>query len=79
MSHPIKFTYTCPRCDHEQEVGVIPGEAAKTWGPPESCHPGSPDEVNSGGVCEKCGFDFDEGTLCEKAIETARDRAEGLD
>jgi hypothetical protein len=79
MSHPTKFFYTCPKCDNEQEVGVILGEAAQTYGPPENCYPGSPHEVDSGGACEKCGCEFDEGTLCEKAIETARDRAEGLD
>lgn len=77
MSHrPILFFYTCPQCDHEQEVGVIAGEDAITSGPPEACDPGSPSEVDSGGECEKCGSEFDEGTLIEKAYAVARDRSE---
>ena len=56
----FNFFYTCPNCEHDQEVGVIPGIPAKISGPPESCYPEEPAEVDSGGVCEECGFEFDE-------------------
>lgn len=79
MSHPIKFFHTCPRCDHEQEVGVIFGYAPIIGGPPEACDPGAPDEVDSNGACEKCGYEFEEDTLFEKAAEISRDRQEAHD
>lgn len=75
----IKFFYTCPRCDHEQEVGVILGSPAQTYGPPENCDPGSPDEVDSGRECERCGHEFAEDALCEKASNIARERFEAYE
>jgi transcription elongation factor Elf1 len=75
MSKPIKFFFTCPRCEHEQEVGVILGSDPIIGGPPEACDPGSPDEVDSGGACEKCGYEFEEDQLFVKASNMAFDRA----
>lgn len=79
MSRPIKFFFTCPKCDHEQQVGVIFGEQARTYGPPEMCDPGSSDEVDSGGMCEKCSYEFPEDELFEKAANIARERQEAYD
>lgn len=72
----MTFLYSCPQCDHEQEVGVIPGTPAKTWGPPEFCDPGSDHEVDFGGACEVCGYEFDESKLFEKADDIVKDRAD---
>jgi len=72
----IKFFYTCPECEHEQDVSVIPGTPARTCGPPENCDPGDGDEVDSGGACEKCGCEFEEDKLFDKASDIARDQSE---
>lgn len=79
MSRPIKFFFTCPNCEHEQEVSVIPGTDDIIGGPPEACEMGSAAEIDSGGTCEKCGVEFAEDALVEKAYEIARDRAERAD
>ncbi len=72
----IKFFYTCPNCGGEQEVSVIPEEQPIIGGPPEACDPGSPAEVESGGICDTCGQVFDEWVLAEKADAIYIDRAE---
>lgn len=64
---------TCPSCEAEFEVSVSFGEAAKTYGPPERCHDGSPDQVEPD-ECPECGAPVDQ----RKAIDQAADEAEDM-
>jgi len=60
--------YECSQCGHEYDVDVTFGCAAQLYGPPESCYPSEPDEVENP-ECPECGAI----ACCETVIEMAAD------
>ena len=52
MSRRDEVQIPCPCCGHEINVHFIAGEKAQAYGPPENCHPGSPDEWEDPVGCE---------------------------
>lgn len=78
MSRPITFFFTCPNCEHEQEVGMWPIIPARTYGPPEMCSPEEGGEVENG-TCEQCGHEFAEDAVREKGMNIANERREAAE
>ena len=52
MSRAVEVPILCPCCGHEITVTFLRGEEPITYGPPERCHPGSPDEWEDPRGCE---------------------------
>ena len=69
----MHLTYTCPNCDHPQELKVTPPTPAQISGPPERCYPAEDGEFEPA-QCENCGEDFD----YEKVMDAAADRCAEL-
>lgn len=69
------MNYACKNCGHqwEMEVHATPIIPAVTWGPQDSCSPqeGGDFEIISGGACEKCGTEVDEGKATEQFFKHA--------
>ena len=59
--------YECNQCGHEYDVDVTFGFAAQLYGPPESCYPSEPDDVE--GECPECGAVADADTAITQAAD----------
>lgn len=74
----MKLFYTCPKCQEETEIDVAPMIPAKTWGPPENCHPAEGGEIDPD-ECPKCGVKWDEETIWTKAEDKLNSQVERFD
>jgi hypothetical protein len=69
------ITWTCPKCEQETDVTVYPLIPAKTYGPPERCHPEEGGD-HEPGECEHCGAEIPNDDAYEQASKQARDSDE---
>lgn len=53
-SKPIKLIYQCPHCREIAVITAYPIIPAKTYGPPEHCHPEEGGEIDPE-ECPSCG------------------------
>lgn len=73
----MKIFYTCKNeeCEHEFEVSVTGGCAAKTYGLPEDCYPAESPDVEPT-ECPECNTEIDIDSAIESAHDAERDEHE---
>lgn len=71
------INYLCQACGQEWEIeyNFKHGEPQTAFGPIETSHPGTPDEVSlvKEERCPKCGWQADEALVYEAVVDQRRD------